>query len=97
LKKSELTFQEYLKDKRDKLNEIKGKIEEKFADPEIFNDTILYEKLMADYAKISNRCETNDDEEKIKLILEEIGFEMQDYSKKILIFEWWSKNQTKTC
>lgn len=93
--KSELTFMEYLELKRDNLNKKKEEIEQKFAEPEIFNDSVLYEKLLSDYAKISSRCETNIDEEKIKTILEEIGFEMKDYGKKIISLSGGQKTKLR--
>jgi len=80
---SNKTFNQYLEDKKQKLVKKQEEIEEKFNDPNIYDDTILYEKLLLDYSNIQNRSEKNIDEEKIKNILTEINFEMKDYNKTI--------------
>lgn len=77
------TFSDYLEDKKSKLLEKQAIYEAKFADPKVYEDTIKYEKLLLDYGKIQSRCETNIDEIKIKEILTELGFEMEDYDKPI--------------
>lgn len=77
------TFSDYLENKKNKLIEKQSIFEEKFADPGVYEDAIAYEKLMDDYSKIQSRCETNIDEIKIKNILTELGFEMEDYNKPI--------------
>jgi len=81
--KTQLTFENYLQNKKHKLSIKKEELEEKFADPNIYDDMVLYEKLLSDHLKISIRQELNIDENSIKIILEEIGFEMQDYNKRI--------------
>ena len=80
---SDKTFNEYLEEKKRALVEKQDAIEEQFNDPSVYDDTILYEKLLADYSVIQNRCEKNIDNEKIKEILTAIRFNMQDYDKKI--------------
>jgi len=77
------TFGDYLEDKKNKLLEKQAVFEEKFADPSVYDDTTSYEKLLEDYTKIQSRCETNIDEIKIKEILSDLGFEMEDYEKPI--------------
>lgn len=77
------TFSNYLEKKKDKMLEKQSELEEKFTDPEIYEDTIKYEKLLADCTKLQIRAETNIDELKIKEILTELGFEMEDYDKPI--------------
>jgi ATP-binding cassette subfamily F protein 3 len=77
------TFTDYLEEKKNKLLEKQSELEEKFTDPEIFEDTVKYEKLLADCTKIQIRAETNIDEQKIKDILKELGFEMSDYNKPV--------------
>ncbi len=78
------TFSDYLEEKKQVLLEKQSELEEKFTDPEIYEDTLKYEKLLADCTKIQIRAETNIDEVKIKQILSELGFEMNDYNKPVI-------------
>ena len=81
--KIDLTFDDYLREKREELLKKKEKIEEQFANPEVYDDTVLYENLLHKYGRISQREESNVDENNLRDLLEEIGFEMKDYGKKI--------------
>lgn len=81
--KSDLTFAEYLENKKNQLMSKKSKIEEEFANPDIYDDEVLYAKLLDEHLKLSIRAELNIDEENIRGILDEISFEMVDYDKKI--------------
>ncbi|MDA3855772.1 MAG: ABC-F family ATP-binding cassette domain-containing protein [Candidatus Woesearchaeota archaeon] len=80
---TELTFHDYLENKKNKLSVKKEAIEAQFGDPNIYDDMDLYEKLLSEHAKISIRQELNIDDNVIREILEEINFEMQDFNKKI--------------
>ena len=81
---TEQTFSDYLEDKKNKLLEKQSVLEEKFTDPEIYEDTVKYEKLLSDCTKLQIRAESNIDEIKIKQILTELGFEMNDYTKPVI-------------
>ena len=78
------TFSDYLEDKKNSLLEKQSVLEEKFTDPAIYEDTVKYEKLLADCTKLQIRAESNIDEIKIKQILTELGFEMNDYNKPVI-------------
>jgi ATP-binding cassette subfamily F protein 3 len=78
------TFSDYLEDKKNDLLEKQSVLEEKFTDPSIYEDTEKYEKLLADCTKLQIRAESNIDEIKIKQILTELGFEMNDYNKPVI-------------
>jgi ATP-binding cassette subfamily F protein 3 len=78
------TFSDYLEEKKQKLLEKQSELEEMFTDPNIYDDSVKYEKLLADCTKIQIRSETNIDEIKIKEILSELGFEMGDYNKPVI-------------
>lgn len=77
------TFTDYLEDKKNLLLDKLSVLTDKFADPNIYDDTQAYEKLIEESSKLQSRSETNVDEIKIKEILYELEFEMQDYKKEI--------------
>jgi len=77
------TFSDYLEDKKNILLEKQGVYEEQFSDPNIYEDIQKYEKLLEDFNKVQSRCESNVDEIKIKEILTQLDFVMEDYDKPI--------------
>ena len=77
------TFSHYLEDKKNVLLEKLSVYEIQFADPNLYEDVPKYEKLLEDFGKLQSRSESNIDELKIKEILGELGFEMEDYDKPI--------------
>jgi ATP-binding cassette subfamily F protein 3 len=77
------TFSHYLEDKKNIILEKLSVYEEQFTDPTLFDDIPRYEKVMEEFGKLQSRSESNIDELKIKEILGELGFEMEDYDKPI--------------
>lgn len=94
---SDLTFEEYLKSKRERLIKRREEIEEKFSEPSVYEDSVLYEKILNEHSKLSLRIDTNVDESILKDMLEELGFEMQDYSKKISSLSGGQRTKLRLC
>ncbi|MFC1681989.1 ABC-F family ATP-binding cassette domain-containing protein [Nanoarchaeota archaeon] len=82
--KEEQNFFNYLEDKRKLIQEKLKKIEEKLADPNIYDNLQEFENVLQAHEMLSSRITEKLEESKVKNILNELGFEMEFYNKRIV-------------
>ena len=81
---SEHTFSEYLKEKIEMIEDRKRQCELKIGDAKIYEDMEKFGKIMQEYELLCRRTTEQIEKSKLKEILTELKFEMEDYNKKII-------------
>ncbi len=82
--KSERTFLEYLKEKYEFIEKRKKQYELEIGNPKTYEDMTKLGKIMQEYELLCTRVVERIEESKIKKILGELKFEMEEYNKRII-------------
>ncbi len=79
----DLTFEDYLNQKKEKIDlRLKG-LEEQIGDPEVYSDMSKYEKVMHEYELLCSRTTESVELDKFKKFLDELGFSLDLLPQKI--------------
>jgi ATP-binding cassette, subfamily F, member 3 len=77
------TFEEYLDDKNEKLEDLKKQLEEKIGDPEVYENEDKYNSLMDEYNLLLTDPSTNSEQRSTKEILKELKMDKKLLNQKI--------------
>lgn len=79
----ELTFEDYINRKKEKIDSKLKELELQIGNPEIYSDMDKYDKVMNEYELLCSRTVENIETEKLKTFLNQLGFSLSILTQKI--------------